>query len=77
MKKLNKKRAFNWIHYHCYIDVCEGKVVHDKVRCNFYCHAGNCKSVLPKPGILEDVGQTDEGNILVHNSGGEKIKDDY
>lgn len=71
----NSRRKFHCSHYHCYIDVGEGKVVHDKVRCNFYCHAGNCKSVLPKPGILEDVGQADEGHILVHNWGGKKIND--
>lgn len=52
--------------YHCYIDVGQSKVVHDKVRCNFYCHAGNCESVLPETGILKDVGQADEGHVLVH-----------
>lgn len=39
-------------------------MVHDKVRCNFHCHAGDCESIFPKSGILEDVGQTDEGHIL-------------
>lgn len=52
------------LNYHGYIDVCKGKVVHDKVRCNFHCHAGDCESIFPKSGILEDVSQTDEGHIL-------------
>lgn len=50
--------------YHGYIDVGKGKVVHDKVRCNFYCHAGDRESIFPKSGILEDVSQADEGHIL-------------
>lgn len=33
--------------YHCYIDIGKGKVVHDEVRSNFYCHASHCKRVLP------------------------------
>lgn len=52
--------------YHCYVDVGQRKVVDDKVRCNFYCHAGDCERVLPETGILKDVGQADEGYVLVH-----------
>lgn len=40
-------------------------MVHDKVRCNFHCHAGDRESIFPKSGILEDVSQTDEGHILL------------
>lgn len=56
-------------HYHCYIDVGQGEVVHNEVRGDFYSHAGDCEGILPQPSVLEDVGQTDEGHILVHNSG--------
>lgn len=61
----NLKRS----HYHCYVDVGQGEVVHNEVRGNFYSHAGDCEGVLPQPSVLEDVGQTDEGHVLVHNSG--------
>lgn len=47
-------------------------MVHDKVWSDFYGHAGHRESVFPQPGVLEDVGQADEGNVLF--SGG-KNKD--
>lgn len=61
---MGTKAKVKRLNYHGYIDVGEGKVVHDKVRCNFHCHAGDRESIFPKSGILEDVSQTDEGHIL-------------
>lgn len=61
---MGTKARVKRLNYHGYIDVGEGKVVHDKVRCNFHCHAGDRESIFPKSGILEDVSQTDEGHIL-------------
>lgn len=61
---MGTKARVKRLNYHGYIDVGEGKVVHDKVRCNFHCHAGDREGIFPKSGILEDVSQTDEGHIL-------------
>lgn len=67
-KNTCKRRVTNdWIFYHCNIDVGEGKVVHNKVRCNLYSHASDGKGVLPQPSVLKDVGQADKWYILFHD----------
>lgn len=49
---------------HSYIDVCKSKMINDKVRSNFHCHARHSQGVLPQSRILEDVGKADERHIL-------------
>lgn len=50
--------------YHGDVDVGQGEVVHHEVRRDFHGHAGHREGVLPQPGVLEDVGQADEGHVL-------------
>lgn len=52
------------IDHHGDVDVGQSKVVDDKVRRDLHCHAGDGDGVLPKSGVLEDVGQADEGHVL-------------
>lgn len=51
--------------YHRDVDVGQSEVVHHKVRRDLHGHAGDGERVLPQPGVLEDVGQADEGHVLV------------
>lgn len=50
--------------YHCHVDIAQREVVHGKVWCDLHCHGGDYDGVVPELGIVQDVGQADEGHVL-------------
>lgn len=50
--------------HHCHVDIAQSEVVHSKVWRDLYGHGGHDDSIIPELGIVQDVGQTDEGHIL-------------
>ena len=50
--------------HHCNVDVGQGEMVDHKVWSDLNGHAGHGQRILPETGVLEDVSQADEGDIL-------------
>lgn len=50
--------------HHRHVDIAQSKVVDSKVGCDLHSHGGHYDSIIPELGIVQDVGQADEGHIL-------------
>lgn len=58
--------------YHCHVDVAQREMVHSKVWCDLYCHGGDYDSIVPELGVVQDVGQANQGHILGAGRGVER-----
>lgn len=50
--------------HHCHVDVAQREVVHGKVWRDLHCHGGDYDGVVPELGVVQDVGQANEGHVL-------------
>lgn len=50
--------------HHRYIDVSKCEVVHGKVGCDLHGHGGHDDCIVPELGVVQDIGQADEGHVL-------------
>lgn len=50
--------------HHRYIDISKCEVVHGKVGCDLHSHGGHDDRVIPELGVVQDIGQADEGHVL-------------
>ncbi|OBS57449.1 hypothetical protein A6R68_11425, partial [Neotoma lepida] len=50
--------------HHRHVDIAQSEVVHGEVWGDLHSHGGHYDSVIPELGIVQDVGQADEGHIL-------------
>lgn len=50
--------------HHCHVDVAQREVVHSEVWRDLYRHGGYYDGVVPELGIVQDVGQANQGHVL-------------
>lgn len=60
--------------HHRHVDVAQGEVVHSEVWRDLYRHGGHDDSVVPELGVVQDVGQADQGDVLGEEGEGREGK---
>ena len=50
--------------HHRHVDVAQREVVHSKVWRDLHCHGGHDDGIVPELGVVQDVGQANEGHVL-------------